>query len=494
MRKVLIKDITQEKMIKKYTYFLILVISCISLSCEKWDDRISLTDAALGRNLSEQIASQADLSKFQELLVKSGYDKLISASQNYTVFAPSNKALEGFDMASLKDSASIKAFVGNHIALQSYPMPATSTETSIKLLNGKYTTLNKGLFGESPISTANTYVGNGVLHILDKYSPVLPNLWTYINGSKDEFAQNKLIANLTYSSFNPQKAIIDSISGTTGRPIYRPGSGFEIKNQFTDAVYDLNDESKQYTYFILNDQALTTEIDKVSPFFKTSAADSTYNASAWNVVRDLAVEGYYTPDKLPDVLKSKFGVEIPLNKSSIVKTIKLSNGIAYVFNKVDFKLQEKIQPIVVEAETGFTLMQNITASTIAILEKRNPNTNLTTRHILIAGHGVTNFWLRYRIPQLPAAKYKVYWVAVNDQTRPNYTSSGVTPPATLTQRLAMGNVTNTTFANVTVTLNNFSEVLLGEYSTNRLGTLDIFLQGSGTTPMVLDYVRLVPVL
>ena len=481
-------------MIKKYTYFLILVISFISLSCEKWDDRISLTDAALGRSLAEQIASQSDLSKFQELLVKSGYDKLISASQNYTVFAPSNKALEGFDMASLKDSASIKAFVGNHIALQSYPMPSGSTETSIKLLNGKYATLTKGALGESPISTANTYVGNGVLHILDKYSPVLPSVWTYINGAKDEYAQNKLIANLTYNSFNPEKAIIDSISGTTGRPIYRPGSGFELKNQFTDLVYDLNDESKQYTYFILNDVALTAEINKVSPYFKTSTTDSTYNASAWNVVKDLAVEGYYTPDKLPAVLKSKFGVEIPLNATAIVKTIKLSNGIAYVFNKVDFKLQEKIQPIVVEAEGNSTFMQSISTATFAVLEKKHPTTNSLSKHILFAGHGVTNFWVRYRIPQVPAAKYKVYWVAVNDQTRPNYTSSGVTPPVTLTQRLAMGNVTNTTFANVTVTLNNFSEVLLGEYTTNKYGTLDIFLQGSGTTPIVLDYVRLVPVL
>jgi len=481
-------------MIKKYTYFLLLVISCISLSCEKWDDRISLTDAALGRNLLEQISSQPDLSKFQELLVKSGYDKLISASQNYTVFAPSNKALEGFDITSLKDSSSIRAFVGNHIALQSYPMPSTSTVTNVRLLNGKYIALTKGLLGESPISTANTFVGNGVLHVLDKYSPVLPSLWSYINSTKDEYVQNKLIANLAYYSFNASKAIIDSISGTTGRPIYRPGSGLELKNQFTDAVYDLSDESKQYTYFILNDQTLATEVAKVSPFFKTSTTDSTFTASAWNVVKDVAVEGYYAPDKLPDVLKSKFGVEIPLNKTAIVKIIKLSNGIAYVFNKMDFKVQDKIQPIVVEAEGNSTFMQSISSATYAILEKKNPTTNLTTKHLLIAGHAVTNFWVRYRVPQVPAAKYKVYWVAVNDQSRTNYTSSGVTPATTLVQRLAMGTVTNTTFANVTVTLNNFSEVLLGEYTTDRLGNLDIFLQGSGTTPIVLDYVRLVPVL
>lgn len=481
-------------MLKTYTYSLLFIIACALASCEKWDDRVTLASESLGRNLFEQISTQPELSKFQELLIKSGYDKLISASQNYTVFAPSNKALEGFDTNSLKDSASIKAFVGNHIAMQSYPMPSTNTENRIKLLNGKYLSFTKGLLGDSPISTPSIFVGNGVLHVLDKYAPVLPNIWTYINDTRAEYTQNKVLANLVYYSFNPAKAIIDSISGTTGRPIYRAGSGLELKNQFTDAVYDLADESKQYTYFILNDQAFASEIAKVSPFFKTSTNDSTYNAAAWNVIKDVAIEGYYTTEKLPEVLKSKFGVDIPLNKTAILKSIKMSNGIAYVLNKVDFKLQDKLQPIVVEAESNNTFMQNISTATFAIMQKKNPTTNQDFTQILFAGHGVTNFWVRYRVQAVPAAKYKVYWVAVNDQSRTNYTSSGVTPPTTLTQRLAMGSVTNTTFANVTVTLNNYSEVLLGEYTTTRFGTLDLFLQGSGTTPIVLDYIKLVPVL
>ena len=41
-------------------------------SCEKWEERVTLINDSLGRNLLEQVSTQPDLSKFQELLVKSG--------------------------------------------------------------------------------------------------------------------------------------------------------------------------------------------------------------------------------------------------------------------------------------------------------------------------------------------------------------------------------------------------------------------------------------
>lgn len=482
-------------MIKRYTHYFWVAFACICLlGCQQWDDRISIANDNLGKTLLAQIEQQSDLSTFRGLLVKSGYDKLIASSQNFTVFAPNNKALATLDMATLQDSTSLKMFVGNHIALQTYAVTQNSVDTRIQLINGKFVTLNKNKLGDLTIATPNAFAANGVLHVLDTYSQVLPNIWGFINDPKNNYAQNNIIGKLKYTAFNPLKAIVDSISATTGRPVYRPGTGFEQKNAFTDLVYNLEDESKQYTYFILTDNTLATEITKVLPFFKTSTTDSSYNLAAYNVVKDVAVQGYYTPDNLPATLQSKFGVTIPILKSAIINTIKLSNGIAYVLNKADFNVKEKIAPIVVQAESSSTFMQAVTSTTFAVMDKINPNTNENFRTILFAGHGVTNFWVRYRVPQVPAAKYKVYWVAFNDQSRANYTSSGVTPPATLTQRLAMGNVVNTTFPYITVTLNNYSEVLLGEYTTNNYGYLDVFLQGSGTTPIVLDYFKLVPVL
>ncbi|MEZ0487906.1 fasciclin domain-containing protein [Fibrella aquatica] len=476
---------------KQYSYLLIALLSVCIVACQNWDDRVTVSDNALTKTLYSEISAQSELSKFSELLVKSGYDKLLSASKNYTVWAPTNKALEGFDLASLNDTTALKLFVGNHVALQTYPMPTATQLVRIQMMNNKYVPFSNGRLGESTIVGANKFTANGVLHTLDKPSAVVPNLLGFINASKDTYVQNKVLGSLSYLVLNPAKAIVDSISATTGAPVYRPGTGIEQKNKFTDVVYDLADESKQFTYILLTNEAFAAEVTKLSPYFKTSTADSTYNLASFQVLKDLAVEGLYTVDNLPGVLKSKFGVDVPLDKAALVRTINLSNGVAYVFNKADVTLQNKLQPIVVQGENYNAQLQNVSATAIAIREKFNPITGQNFRDLSIIAHGVTGFWVRYDVPEVPVMKYKVYWVALNDQTR-NFRTNAV--PIVVNQKLAMGSLTATTFVNTLVPNNTYTEVLLGEYTKTTFGTLNMFLVANGTNSMALDYIKLVPVL
>jgi hypothetical protein len=474
-----------------YSLLLIALLGIGMAACRQWDERITVSDNALSRTLLAEISAQPDLSKFSELLVKSGYDKLIGSSQNYTVWAPTNKALEGFTLPALSDTTALKLFVGNHIALQTYALPTAAQEVRVRLLNDKYVSFMNGRLGESALVGSNKYVGNGILHTLDKPSAVLPNLWSYINSTKDTYVQNKVLSGLSYLVLNPSKAVVDSISSTTGRPVYRPGTGIEQKNKFSDLVFDVADESKQFTYIILTNDAFASEISKLSPYFKTTTADSTYNFASFQVLKDLAVEGLYTVDKLPAVLKSKFDVDVPLDKTALVKTINLSNGVVYVFSKADVKPQSKLQPIIIQGENYNAQLQSVSSRALAIREKVNPLTGQTFRDLSIIAHGVANFWVQYRIPEVPALKYKVYWVALNDQTR-NYKDNAL--PIVVSQKLAMGSLTSTTFANVAVPNDTYTEVLLGEYSTTSFGTLNLFLVANGTNSMALDYIKLVPVL
>lgn len=479
---------------KHYPSFLLIALLSVCLAaCQNWDDRIAVPDGALTKNLFTEISAQPDLSSFSGLLVKSGYDKLISSSKNYTVWAPTNKAMEGVDLTTLSDSTALKLFVGNHVALQTYP--TTTQAIRVRLLNDKYVSFENGRLGNAQVVSPNKYVANGILHTIDKPSAVLPSLWGFINASRDTYVQNKVLGTLSYVVVNPAKAIVDSISSTTGQPVYRPGTGLEQRSKFTDLVYDLADESKQFTYIILTNEAFSTEVNKVLAFFKTSTTDSTYSLASYQVMKDLAVEGLYTADKLPALLKSKFGVDVPLDKSALVSTVNLSNGIAYVFSKADVKVADRMQPIVVEGETFNDRLQAISSQALVVREKVHPTTGLPFRDLSIIAHNVANFWVLYRVPGVPAMKYKVYWAAYNDQSR-NYRTNTV--PYVINQRLAMGSLTATTFANTAVPVVGptvpYAELLLGEYTTTAYGTLNMYLMANGVNNMSLDYIRLVPVL
>jgi hypothetical protein len=465
--------------LKKYNYLFILFTTFLLGSCEPWDDRIAATNSALTRNAFEEISMRSNLSKFTELLVKTGYDKVISASQNFTVWAPTNDALQSLDAAIINDATKLKAFVANHIANQAY---YAKTAQRIKMLSGKYNNFFNKQLDVAKITEADQMVGNGVVHVLGGYVAPLQSIWEYVNATKSEYKQNDFVSKLNYFAFNPSTAIIDSISSSTGRPIYRPGTGIEQRNTFTNNVYDLTDESKEYTYIVLSDAALAAEVAKLNPYFKTSTSDSTYNQAAWKVVQDLALPGVYKLEEVSELL-SKFNVRIPVEKNAIVKTIKLSNGVAYVMSKVDFKKEEKFKPLIVEGEEVFSRLSTTSSTATFIRERFNPVSNAKYRDIGVVGHGVTNYWLSYRLQGVPSMKYKVYWVAANDNV----------PTATVNQRLAMGTLASATFPFIAVPLNNFQEVLLGEYTTTSFGTLDMYLIANATNSLVLDYIKLVPV-
>lgn len=85
--------------------FFVMVFSQCS---KKWDEHNAITDNALNDNLAEAISNTPNLSKFSDLLVKSGYDKVISSSKTYTVWAPTDQALQSLDPSITTDSVKLK--------------------------------------------------------------------------------------------------------------------------------------------------------------------------------------------------------------------------------------------------------------------------------------------------------------------------------------------------------------------------------------------------
>jgi len=328
--------------------------------------------------------------------------------------------------------------------------------------------------------------------------------------TKTTFQQSAFILSLTKKVFDPSHAVIDSINSATGQPIYHPGTDSVLRNAFNFEVADLQNEANQYTYFILNDAAFNTEVTKMTPFYKTSSVDSTKNLAGFAVVKDLIVDGKYTIDQLPPVLVSKFGVNIPIDKSKIVETRRLSNGIAYVMSEINFLPKDKIPVVTVQGENyrGFfdaagnpvTPRQN-NVSAIFIRSRINKVTGLPFTDMYAYNHGISALNAWYRVSNLPTVKYKVYWMAVNDTLVVNLTAAPIAP-VVFNQRLAMGvrgaNFLPTTPATgMAVAINNYNEVYLGDYTQANYGSLDMFLTanastGAPTNNLNLDYIKLVP--
>ena len=483
----------------KYIGTLVCLLTLNFFSCKKWDDRISANNPSLGENLLEEFGNRANLSKFKEYLVKTGLDKTISSSKTYTVWAPVNEALQTLDPAVVNDSLRLRLFVANHISNQAHYTAMAQPGLRVPLLNGKRSDFSSGKFDEANITAADFTVGNGVLHVLDKAVAPLPNLWEFVKGSAGRYQQNFHILSDTFKVRDDSGGILDSISATTGERIYKPGTDSVLVYRFNQEVFDLNNEDKLYTYFVLNDAAFKTEVDSLLPFYKTGRTDSTYKPAVMNVVKDAVVEGLYPVSQLPASLTSKFGVFIPVDRNAIIETRRVSNGIVHIVNKLNFSTRQKIPDIIIQGEqpNGFFLTTgepvNVRGATFYRIRK-HPVTGQLFNDLFLYNHGLANLNVLYQVSKVPSVRYKVFWVAVNDTLR---VSSNTINPSAFMQRLAIGNRTATNFAYRSVTANLFSEVELGEYIQPSFGSLSMFLTAANSTTagansLTLDYIRLEP--
>ncbi|MGB8193671.1 MAG: fasciclin domain-containing protein, partial [Chitinophagaceae bacterium] len=359
--------------------------------CEKWEKHNAVTDPAVGKDLFQRIQENTDLSKFAELLTKTGYDKIIASSQTYTVFAPVNAALATLDPAIVSDAAKLKLFVENHITNQLQPS-TTTAQVRVQMLSGKYNNLQNAKFDDASITKGDQYAKNGLLHIIDKMVPVLSNAWQFLESSPQMPSK--------------QKAFLLSLTDSTGL------------NSFLRNVYDLRDERKQYTFFVLTDTTWDAEVNAYKPFFVTGTTDSTNRLAANAVVNDFAVEGVYQPATIPDTILSKFNTKVGIDKSAIVQTIKVSNGIVYLMKKLPVLPKHKFRQYMIQGE-NYDFSRADKRSVTYFRDKFNPVTQADFTDVLVFNHDIAQFYLGYRLRNVPSMKFKAYWVAVHDNINAN---------------------------------------------------------------------------
>lgn len=481
----------------KYIFYIFLLAMVFVYSCRKenWDEHNALVDQDLSKNLLQVISENPELSKYTEYLVKTGYDKVLSQSQSYTVWAPDNDALAGMDPEKVNNDEKLKKFIGNTISNQAYFTNMPKDSLIIPVLNGKRILFTATSFEEATIVKANQYVSNGVLHITDEAIVPKLNAWEFLQTYTGSSSQYDFIRQQDHLELDTSKAILLYIDPITQKPVYQAGTTTDVvKNYYFQNVSDISSEDSLSTYIILTDAAFESEKTKLRPYYSIRSGESiTDSLAIWSVAKDLVIRGVYTKDKLPDSLTSVTGVQIHIDKSNIIETRTLSNGIAYVVNKIDYKVMEnKIPTIIVQGEFPDSLS---VPSAVNVRTKRNPDGVTAYTDMQVSSITKAGYYFRYKT-LLNSVKYKVYWRAINDiYTTPFVMKVSFDPLITLYSSTIL--MDNLGFQNVNP--NNYAEVYLGEYTPDDYGNLNIFLANSDAATsavpaaLTLDYLKFVPV-
>jgi len=474
----------------KRLFVSLLTIALVSCT-NSWDDRENNGDANLSVTLNEAISNKAEVSQFGQLLVQTGYDKILAASKTYTVFVPTNEAMDLVDDAILDNPETAKKFVENHIALTAYSSIRTKAQEKVKMLGDKYL-LFKGatMIDDATIVTADHYAANGVFHIINKALTPKLNIWQYINSKAGTSAMSDYLLSLKNINIYPGDAIAKANAV--------PGAlADSLTNSYLKNVYNLNNEKNSYTLFLMQDAGYSTEVDKMKPYSTVATPQGTSALASYFTVRDMAFPTAYELNQLPATLTSRFGVEFAVDKTQIVgEPIHLSNGIVYIMKKVDVALTKRLLTTKIEGEKnngGYIGTRN----PILYRDKIDPF-GILFNDVMVQTPARAKFTLLYFARDyMYSTKYKVYWRAINDQS------------GTFQQQLGIGgnydintdNMVNIPAANLfpltTIPSKNYDEVYLGEFTMATAGNSDyISLIGgaTSTSALTLDYLKFVPVL
>jgi uncharacterized surface protein with fasciclin (FAS1) repeats len=478
----------------------VMSMALLSSCTHKWDDYTEKENAYADGNLFQQIAKDTSLSKFTIYLEQTGYSDTISLSQTFTVWAPTNEALKEVDAILSNDPVKLKSFVAHHIArLSYYTSQVKSAPLRLPVLDGKYVSFGESSFDLVLLKASNKIATNGVIHTINGAAAPVGNTWDVVDSLQK--AGNRMASYIKlqeYLEFDKSKAIFKGYD-TLGRAVYDSANAWISLNLVTDSVYDIKNEAKEYTVFILDNASWDSDSVRLAPYYKTGTQDSTSNLVHFNTVKDLIVEGAYAPDQLPDFITSKFGVKIPVNKSAILSSKRTSNGWVYVMSEMKYELKDKLPPIIIQGENPYNISKSMPAGVLMVRTLVNPKTGIQFKDLFVYGHQTNQFNVGYRAKNVYTTKYKVSWVVVNNHRFSN----------TFQQRLAIGSPTNATFPYVTIgTEPVYDEVLMpgtGEYEVTNYGNGNLYLYlvsanvtinstNQSTNSLFLDYIKLEPIL
>jgi uncharacterized surface protein with fasciclin (FAS1) repeats len=464
----------------KLIIFSVCLLAFASCKDKLNDDHYKIKNAS--EDLITQINSMSDLSLFAGYITKTGYDKILSESKLFTVYAPTNSALQTIDPAIVNDAGLLKKFVANHICYQAYFTYTPDTPLDIQMLSGKFYRISKNVLriDEASIIGADYACTNGVLQIISNIIPLKQNIWEYFTGNPSLAPeQAAFLSSYDVRLFDQENSPKIGVYEATGKDMY--DSVWVIKNRYLAEVSDLSDEKAEYTFFMLTDKAFDDLFNRFRNYCLMGTDGLTDSTTMWAINNDLVFKGKYT--NLPNSLVSIMGTTVPVNRSAIKGSFEASNGIVYIVDDCPITVAQKIIPIIIEGESSSRVYSRTDLFDPSTVNGTVPNINASGYlYLTVSKHNTPDFYIEYPVDKVYSIPYNIYWVAYSNAS------------SLASQSLALVTDTVATFPKVKQT-NTFTEVNLGSYSFSNYRSIKIrVLASSANDPIFLDYIKLVPVL
>jgi hypothetical protein len=406
------------KMKKIFRHILLFTAFLPACTDKSWDEHYAAdTSIVADKNLWENIEATPELSAFAALLKETGYDKILSQSQAYTVFAPDNNALAGFE----KTGVDVKTeLVENHIAR--FVITASGDgQNNIYMLNRKLINLSRQgdeyYFGSVAFTGKDLVANNGIVHVLSGYETYFPNIYELLAKHAGLDSLRKYVYSFDRIEFDEDASVPGSV--VNGELTYLD-SVFVNSNELLRRLGYINREDSSYTLIAPSNTAWKEAYERIKNDFvyynaTAATADSLQQANTrFALVQDLFFSNNVQPSPADSLISTSlhtfYNPQELFDNSEEVNT---SNGSVYITDLLKIKPGESwLQPIKVEAER--------------VLGRENTLSNVDARRVVSSEFAVSgsrylqvtpstasgNPTITFEIPNTLSSTYNIYCVFV----------------------------------------------------------------------------------
>ncbi|MBN2765250.1 MAG: fasciclin domain-containing protein [Paludibacteraceae bacterium] len=343
---------------------LILFVSVLFTACEneKWNEHYRIDPSIVSeKNLWETIESNPEYSIFAWAVKKTGFDKMLSSSQMFSIWLPDNIAAAHIDTTdnNIDKEILLREFVQNHIARFSYPASGLK-ESRILLMNKKVITFkheNSDFLIEGiRLKTKNIVTANGIIHIIETPIPFFSNLWEYLSKDQELDSIKNYLFSFNELYFDANKSIPGDVN-ENGETVYLDSVIYNYNIMFRQ-LGAINNEDSTYSVIFPTNSAWVKGYDDVKSYYNYFSTPET-QITADTLQRKHTLRAL-TQDLVFSHTKQQMDADtlISTNRNKFYKPFEqaftsfpASNGMIYMTNEIKYNSWESWnKEIKIEAE------------------------------------------------------------------------------------------------------------------------------------------------